>query len=33
VLHAVNQITNAVHTDPDVRQSVDNLRRRLGRPA
>jgi chromosomal replication initiator protein len=33
VLHAVNQITNAVHTDPDVRESVDNLRRRLGRPA
>jgi chromosomal replication initiator protein len=33
VLHAITQIGNAVHTDPDVRQSVDNLRRRLGRPA
>jgi chromosomal replication initiator protein len=33
VLHAINQINNAVDNDPDVRQSVDNLRRRLGRPA
>jgi chromosomal replication initiator protein len=33
VLHAINQIGNAVHSDPNMRQSVDNLRRRLGRPA
>jgi len=33
VLHAVNRIGAAVRTDPAVRKSVDNLRRRLGHPA
>jgi chromosomal replication initiator protein len=33
VLHAVNRIGAAVRTDPDLRTTVDNLRRRLGRPA
>jgi len=33
VLHAVSRIAAAVHVDPDVRKSVDNLRRRLGQPA
>jgi chromosomal replication initiator protein len=33
VLHAVNRVSAAVRTDPAVRSAVDNLRRRLGRPA
>ena len=33
VLHAVNRISAALHTDPAVRTAVDNLHRRLGRPA
>ena len=33
VLHAINQVGGAVHTDSAVRNSVDNLKRRLGRPA
>jgi chromosomal replication initiator protein len=33
VLHAVNRIGAAVRSDPDVKGAVDNLRRRLGRPA
>ncbi len=33
VLHAVNRIGDTVRSDPDLRKSVDNLRRRLGRPA
>jgi len=33
VLHAVNRVSAALHTDPAVRTAVDNLRRRLGRPA
>jgi chromosomal replication initiator protein len=33
VLHAVNRISAAVHSDPAVRNAVDNLHRRLGRPA
>jgi chromosomal replication initiator protein len=33
VLHAINQIGSAVHSDPVVRARVENLRRRLGRPA
>ena len=33
VLHAVNRIGAAVRTDAELRQTVDNLRRRLGRPA
>jgi chromosomal replication initiator protein len=33
VLHAVNRIGAAVRTDADLREAVDNLRRRLGRPA
>jgi chromosomal replication initiator protein len=33
VLHAINQISSAVHADPAVRESVDKLKRRLGRPA
>ena len=33
VLHAVNRIGAAVRTDADLRKAVDNLRRRLGRPA
>jgi chromosomal replication initiator protein len=31
VLHAINQVGSSVHADPTVRNSVDNLRRRLGR--
>ncbi len=31
VLHAVNSVSSQVRTDPSVRNSVDNLRRRLGR--
>jgi chromosomal replication initiator protein len=33
VLHAVNRVGGAMRTDEDVRNAVDNLRRRLGRPA
>jgi chromosomal replication initiator protein len=33
VLHAVNRIASAVRTDPELRRTVDNLRRHLGRPA
>jgi chromosomal replication initiator protein len=33
VLHAVNRVSAALRTDDDVRNAVDNLRRRLGRPA
>ena len=33
VLHAVNRISAALRTDPAVRNAVDNLHRRLGRPA
>jgi chromosomal replication initiator protein len=33
VLHAINQISSAVHADPAVRNSVEKLKRRLGRPA
>jgi chromosomal replication initiator protein len=33
VLHAVNRIGAAVRTDPDLRNTVDSLRRRLGHPA
>ena len=32
VLHAVNSVSALVRTDPSVRNAVDNLRRRLGRP-
>ena len=33
VLHAVNRVGAAMRTDDSVRTAVDNLRRRLGRPA
>ena len=33
VLHAINQVSSAVHADPVVRDTVDKLKRRLGRPA
>jgi chromosomal replication initiator protein len=33
VLHAVNRIGAAVRTDAGLRKAVNNLRRRLGRPA
>jgi chromosomal replication initiator protein len=33
VLHAVNRVGAALHTDEDVRAAVDNLRRRLGHPS
>jgi len=33
VLHAVNRVSAALQTDDSVRNSVDNLRRRLGRPS
>ena len=33
VLHAINRIGTAVHADPAVRESVEKLGRRLGRPA
>jgi chromosomal replication initiator protein len=33
VVHAVNRVSAAVRTDDAVRNAVDNLRRRLGRPA
>jgi chromosomal replication initiator protein len=32
VLHAVNRVSAAMHTDDSVRNAVHNLRRRLGRP-
>jgi chromosomal replication initiator protein len=31
VLHAVNRVSAAMHSDPAVRNAVDNLHRRLGR--
>jgi chromosomal replication initiator protein len=33
VLHAVNRVSAAMRSDDSVRNSVDNLRRRLGRPS
>ena len=33
VLHAVNRVSAALSSDPDVQSAVDNLRRQLGRPA
>jgi chromosomal replication initiation ATPase DnaA len=33
VNHAVNQVRAAVHTDSVIHTSVNNLRRRLGRPS
>jgi chromosomal replication initiator protein len=33
VLYAINQVSSAVHADPLVRDTVDKLKRRLGRPA
>jgi hypothetical protein len=33
VLYAINQVSSAVHADPVVRDTVDKLKRRLGRPA
>jgi chromosomal replication initiator protein len=33
VLHAVNRVSTAMHSDDSVRNAVDNLRRRLGRPS
>jgi chromosomal replication initiator protein len=33
VLHAVNRVSAAMHTDDSVRNAVHNLRRRLGRPS
>jgi chromosomal replication initiator protein len=33
VLHAVNRVSAAIHSDDSMRGSVDNLRRRLGRPS
>ena len=33
VLHAVNRVSAAMHSDDSVRSAVDNLRRRLGRPS
>jgi chromosomal replication initiator protein len=33
VLHAINRVGGAVRSDEAVRGAVDNLRRRLGRPA
>ena len=33
VLYAINQVSGAVHADPVVRDTVDKLKRRLGRPA
>jgi chromosomal replication initiator protein len=32
VLHAVNRVSEAIRTDPAVRNAVDNLRRHLGHP-
>ena len=33
VLHAVNRVSAAMRSDDSVREAVDNLRRRLGRPS
>ena len=33
VLHAVNRVNAAIHSDDSMRGAVDNLRRRLGRPS
>jgi chromosomal replication initiator protein len=33
VLHAVNRVSAAIHSDDSVRSAVHNLRRRLGRPS
>ena len=33
VLHAVNRVSAAMHSDDSVRSAVHNLRRRLGRPS
>jgi len=33
VLHAVNRVSTAMRDDDSVREAVDNLRRRLGRPS
>jgi chromosomal replication initiator protein len=33
VLHAVNRVSAAIRSDDSMRGSVDNLRRRLGRPS
>jgi chromosomal replication initiator protein len=33
VLHAVNRVSTAIRSDDSVRDAVDNLRRRLGRPS
>jgi chromosomal replication initiator protein len=33
VLHAVNRVSAAIHSDDSMRGAVDNLRRRLGRPS
>jgi chromosomal replication initiator protein len=33
VLHAINQVGSSVNADPALRNSVENLKRRLGRPA
>jgi chromosomal replication initiator protein len=33
VLHAVNRVGAAIHTDDTTRNAVHNLRRRLGRPS
>jgi chromosomal replication initiator protein len=33
VLHAVNRVSAALHSDDSVRSAVHNLRRRLGRPS
>ena len=33
VLHAVNRVSAAMHSDDAVRTAVHNLRRRLGRPS
>jgi chromosomal replication initiator protein len=32
VLHAVNSVSSSMRSDPSVRNAVDNLRHRLGRP-
>jgi chromosomal replication initiator protein len=33
VLHAINRVGDAIGRDPGIRQAVDNLQRRLGRPS
>jgi chromosomal replication initiator protein len=32
VLYALNRVSAAMRTEPELRAAVDNLRRRLGRP-